>query len=148
MRNALPKLASALLALVTPTVMVACDRGDLGDTPLERCFPEGACDAAMFQTGIKASLGDKVRGAPLFAANCARCHGAEGHGLGESAGIDMTSAAWQASVRDATVVKTVRTGRGAQMPSFTLKDQELRDLLAHLRSLVRAPVAPAAPKGY
>jgi hypothetical protein len=60
----------------------------------------------------------------------------------------MTSAAWQASVRDATVVKTVRTGRGAQMPSFTLKDQELRDLLAHLRSLVRAPAAPAAPKGY
>jgi hypothetical protein len=47
----------------------------------------------------------------------------------------MRSAAWQASLRDAGVVATVRAGRGAKMPAFDLGDDALRDLLAHLRSL-------------
>ena len=152
MRSSLRLLATAFVfaaAASASLALTACDRGDLGDSPLERCVPEGACDPAMFQTGIKASLGDKGRGAPIFVANCARCHGPDGHGQGEAAAIDMSSAAWQASVRDATVVRTVRTGRGQQMPAFSLSDQELRDLLAHLRGLVKAPPqAPSKPPSY
>jgi mono/diheme cytochrome c family protein len=91
----------------------------------------------MFATGIKASLGDPAAGARIFAANCARCHGTDGVGMADARHIDLGSAAWQASMRDAAIVATVRAGRGTAMPAFTFTEQELRDLLAHVRSLVR-----------
>ena len=114
-----------------------CGGGDVGDAPVARCYPEGACPESMFATGIKATLGDPAAGARIFAANCARCHGAEGVGIADARHIDLGSAAWQASMRDAAIVATVRAGRGTAMPAFTFTEQELRDLLAHVRGLVR-----------
>ncbi|MFO0748038.1 MAG: c-type cytochrome [Myxococcota bacterium] len=125
-----------------------CDRGDLGDEPVSRCVPAGACDEAMFQGGIKASLGDAARGAKLFADNCVKCHGATGHGEADAKAIDMTSPAWQASMRDAAIVKTVRAGRGMKMPAFTFDDQSLRDLLAHVRTLEVRPTPSKGTAGY
>lgn len=130
---------STLLALAVAFAATACDRGDLGDEVVTRCVPQNACDDAMFQGGIKASLGDARRGGQVFAANCARCHGMTGHGENDARAIDMTSPAWQASLRDAAIVKTVRAGRGMKMPAFALPDQDLRDLLAFIRSLEAAP---------
>jgi len=133
------------LALASALAAGACDRGDLGDEPVARCVPEGACDEAMFQHGIKASLGDAARGAKVFADNCTRCHGEAGVGIGDAAAIDMTSPAWQASQRDALIVKSVRAGRGTRMPAFTFDDQVLRDLLAHVRRLEVRPKAIVPP---
>ncbi len=122
--------------LCVATVLSACGDGGLGDAPVTRCFPEpSACTPAMFAGGLRAELGDPAAGAPVYAENCARCHGPDGHGLGEARHIDMRSAAWQASLRDAGLVATIRAGRGAKMPAFNLEDAALRDLLAHLRSL-------------
>jgi cytochrome c553 len=125
----------------------ACNAGELGDEPVERCVPEGACDEAMFHGGLSAAFGDASRGAALFAKECARCHGDAGKGIAEARRIDMTSPAWQASMRDGVIVKTVRGGRLPLMPAFAFSDEQLKDLLAHLRRLEVAP-ASSTRKGY
>lgn len=138
---------NVLAALCTSTLAgTGCNAGDLGDTPIERCVPEDACEPAMFRGGISADQGDAARGAVIFAKECARCHGEAGKGVLEARRVDMTSPAWQASMRDGTIVKTTRAGK-APMPAFTFADQELKDLLAHIRKLEVAPVAPTR-KGY
>jgi len=138
-------IACGCLALVA-SVFGGCNGGDLGDTPTEQCVPEGACDESMFHGGISAEQGDATRGEVIFARDCARCHGETGKGLLEARRVDMTSPAWQASMRDGTIVKTTRAGK-APMPAFTFADQELKDILAHIRRLEVAPVAPTK-KGY
>lgn len=123
-------------------VTAGCGGNELGDTPVSRCVPEGACPEHILESGIRASLGDPSVGAATYTANCTRCHGEDGVGSGDASRIDMTSPAWQASMRDAGIIATVRAGRGALMPAFSFTDQELRDLLAHLRNLVREGAAP------
>lgn len=143
-----PRSAAArFIALFVPIVLGACGAGELGDEPVERCVPAGECDPAMFQGGLTAALGDATRGAVVYRDNCAKCHGPAGKGVAEARRVDMTSPAWQASMRDGTIVKTVRAGRPPTMPAFDLPDQALKDLLAHLRGLEVAPPAPAR-KGY
>lgn len=125
-------------------ILVGCGGNEVGDTPVSRCVPDGACDEAMFRSGLSAALGDAATGRTLYDANCARCHGDDGVGIAEARRIDMGSAAWQASMRDAGIVATVRAGRGASMPAFRLTDDEHRHLLAFIRSLVRSG-EPARP---
>jgi len=143
---AMLKVAALLVLLPLVTTVAACGGGDLGEEPVERCVPVGTCDDAMFQGGIKAALGDHTRGQKLFLDNCAKCHTATGKGEGDAKVIDMTSSAWQASLRDSAIVKTVRGGRGTKMPAFSFDDQQLRDLLAHVRTL-EVRVAPAKAGG-
>lgn len=133
-------------------LVAGCGGNETGEAPVSRCYPENACSDEMFRSGIRASLGDAKAGSATFSANCTRCHGADGAGIGDARHIDMGSPAWQASMRDSGIVATVRAGRGASMPAFAFKEQELRDLLAYTRSLVRTPgtqapgaVAPAEP---
>jgi hypothetical protein len=140
-------LARPTALLLAMLVFAACNAGELGDEPIDRCVPEGACDGAMFQGGLSARLGDAARGRVLYAKECARCHGEAGKGIAEAQRVDMTSPAWQASMRDGTLVKTLRAGRPPTMPAFAFGDQELKDLLAHVRSLEVAPVSPER-KGY
>lgn len=115
--------------------LFGCNAGELGDEVIERCVPEGACDEAMFQGGLSAARGDAQRGAATWARECTRCHGPDGVGIAEARHVDMTSPAWQLSLRDGTLVKTIRAGRAPTMPSYNFSDDELRDLLAFVRSL-------------
>lgn len=143
-------------SLVGALVGAGCAGGELGDEPIARCVPEGACNETMFQGGLSAALGDASRGAPVWARECARCHGPDGVGIAEARHIDMTSPAWQLSMRDGTIVTTLRQGRAPIMPAYTFTDDELRDLLAHIRSLKRdlptgaqpAPSPTRSPGGY
>lgn len=139
--------ALSLTLLLVASGLTACNAGELGDEPIARCVPAGSCDEAMFRAGLSAELGDAARGAPLYARDCARCHGDQGKGIAEARRIDMTSAAWQASMRDGAIVKTLRAGRPPIMPAFEYEDQELKDLLAHIRTLRVAPPA-TEKKGY
>ncbi len=132
---------------VIATALTGCGDGGVGDTPVDRCVPAGACDEHMFKAGISAEQGDAARGAAIYAKDCTRCHGETGKGLAEARRIDMTSPAWQASLRDGTIVKTVRAGR-TPMPAFTFSDQELKDLLAHIRQLEVTPPSTPSPKSY
>lgn len=145
---------SYLATIAVAALLAACNAGEVGDAPIERCVPAGACDEAMFQGGLSAALGDAERGAIIYAKECSRCHGEAGKGIAEARRIDLTSPAWQASMRDGTIVKTVRAGRMPTMPAFTFTDEELKDLLAHVRRLeargAMPAAAPEAPtrKGY
>ncbi len=82
------------------------------------------------------------RGREVYAANCGRCHGADGAGHTRMAEIveppDMTDAAWQRRRSDARMIASVANGRG-QMPAFKkkLSRQEIAAAVAYVRTLGR-----------
>lgn len=71
-------------------------------------------------------------GATLFRERCAECHGADGKGV---AAHDLTRL-WSAGATDAQVFQTIRNGvPNTIMPSSTAPDDQLRALVAYLRSV-------------
>ena len=94
--------------------------------------------------------GDPGRGQAVFAKSCALCHGAAGKGDGSMAASldpkpqDLTDRAVMAKRSDWEVYVVIRDGGKAlglspQMFSYKtlLKDQEIRDVAAYVRSLAR-----------
>ena len=100
-----------------------------------------------------------VRGARLFAASCAACHGSEGRGDGPGAADldppprDLTSREFRfrttpsgAPPRDEDLVRTIREGLpGTAMPAFgtLFDDARLVELVAFLRAI--GPAADVPP---
>src|SRR5215218_6998331 len=82
------------------------------------------------------------RGRAVYAANCGRCHGADGAGRTRMAEIveppDMSDPAWQRQRSNARMVASVANGRG-QMPAFKkkLSRQEIAAAVAYVRTLRR-----------
>ena len=87
---------------------------------------------ALFST---AGLHAQQPGAPIFAANCAGCHGADGRG-GEHAPNIATAPEVQ-HMLDRELAGIIRYGiSGAGMPAFSsLKQQEVADVVRYLRTL-------------
>lgn len=77
-------------------------------------------------------------GAQLYEQHCAVCHGAEGGG---GVGVPLNLPDFLAVASDDYLRKTIRSGRpGRVMPAFPKFDeQELDDLVSHLRSLSDEP---------
>jgi cbb3-type cytochrome c oxidase subunit III len=83
--------------------------------------------------------GDASHGLSLFLRNCAGCHGMDGRG-----GIapEIGNPVFQRAATDEFIIRTIRNGRiGTAMPTFqrpdapALGDQDIADLLAHIRTL-------------
>jgi alcohol dehydrogenase (cytochrome c) len=75
-------------------------------------------------------------GARLYAETCASCHGVDAKGLN---GPNLT-ALWTSGASDDRIVQTIRAGvPGTAMPRSTATDEEIRSIVAHLKTL-----APAA----
>ena len=77
-------------------------------------------------------------GAKIFAANCAKCHGAEGKGGGALKTPDFTSPSVQASFSEAYVIKTIHEGKpGTPMPAWQgkLSEADINSVAAFVRSL-------------
>jgi cytochrome c oxidase cbb3-type subunit III len=98
-----------------------------------------------------APLGDSGRGAGVYAAACASCHGAEGHG-GEK-GHDIVDPSFLALVSDQALRTTVIVGRtDLGMPDWRGKDgtpltaQQVSDVVAWLAAH-RAPVVGRLASG-
>ena len=105
--------------------------------------------AATAASGIS-SPGDARRGKSsavasgrsVYAANCARCHGADGTShttMGEmTQARDLTDAAWQSRRSTARMIASVTNGRG-EMPAFKrkLSRQEIAAAIAYIRTLKR-----------
>lgn len=72
-------------------------------------------------------------GKQLFNQNCAACHGFDGAG---GVGVPLSLPAFQASVSDDYLRKTIRHGRpGRIMPAFrSLDDAQVEAIVAHVRS--------------
>ncbi len=82
------------------------------------------------------------RGREVYAANCGRCHGADGAGHTRLAEVveppDMTDRAWQRARGDARMIASVSKGRGG-MPAFRrkLSRQDIAAAVAYVRTLAR-----------
>jgi len=75
---------------------------------------------------------DVRRGAALFAETCAACHGADAKG---DNGPNLT-AIWAAGATDDRVAQTIRRGvPGTVMPPSAASDEEVREIVAYLKSL-------------
>ena len=77
------------------------------------------------------------RGAELFEANCASCHGAEGKGNQELGAPDLTDAIWLFGSSRAAMIETVTNGRAGVMPAWTgrLDPVTLKALTVYVHSL-------------
>ncbi len=68
---------------------------------------------------------------------CARCHGATGHGDGPEGPMvkapDLTNEAWQDKVQDAEIAATIKAGKD-KMPKFELPDTIVQGLVARIRA--------------
>ncbi len=102
------------------------------------------------QTGAQQGLQQGARGGAQQAAqliemawmqNCAECHGPRGQGDGPKGPTlkapDLTSAEWQAKVKDEEIEEQILKGKG-QMPAFPLPQSTVKGLVARIRAL-RAP---------
>lgn len=90
-----------------------------------------------------------VRGEPLFAANCATCHGARGRGDGPSAAqlnpppADLTASHAYAHT-DEVFYYWIENGiGGTDMPAFgnTLSPDQIKDVIAYIRDLQNEAIA-------
>jgi mono/diheme cytochrome c family protein len=73
--------------------------------------------------------GDPVRGASVFAASCAGCHGADGTG-------GVGPALRDSGINGAKVIVVVGTGQGA-MPAGLVSGQDAADVAAHVASIAK-----------
>lgn len=77
------------------------------------------------------------RAGPVFAENCAACHGAEGHGNQELGAPNLADDIWLYGGTRTVLFETLWNGRGGVMPAFAnrLSDDMIRKLVLHVRSL-------------
>ena len=113
-----------------------------------RVFRATISGAAMFvvagapswagQGPVPTPGGTTPAGAPLYAARCADCHGADATGV---RGPDLTRL-WGAGATDDRVFQTIRQGvPGSIMPASTAPDSDVRALVAYLKALGTASTA-------
>lgn len=97
-----------------------------------------------------AGAGDAAKGKEIYAKSCATCHGPAGKGDGAAAAAlnpkpqDLTNKATISKLDDAAMFNMiakggVAAGKSPLMPPFNgqLKDQDIKDVIAHLRSLAK-----------
>lgn len=85
-----------------------------------------------------------IDGARLYLQNCARCHGPDGRGLKEVAGVrDLTDRNLMGMMTDDRIKNTIRMGKPPTMPSFGhFAEPSLKVLTAYVRALSSPPPAP------
>jgi len=86
----------------------------------------------------QAPAGDTARGAALFQLRCSDCHGVDAKGVH---GPDLTVLFANGATED-RVFQTIRRGvPGTEMPATNAPDEEIRAIVAFLRTFVAAPTA-------
>ena len=96
-----------------------------------------------------ASAGDPAKGKEIYAKSCSSCHGPEGKGNGTAAAAinpkptNLADKATISKLDDAALSNAIvkggaATGKSPLMPAFgQLKDQEVKDLVAYIRSIAK-----------
>jgi cytochrome c oxidase cbb3-type subunit 3 len=97
-------------------------------------------DLADFVLQLSGGEGDPAaaaRARPLFAQQCASCHGAEGRGDPALGAPDLTDAIWLYGGERSTIAESLRRGRGGVMPAWTgrLSEEQITALAVYVHSL-------------
>jgi len=101
---------------------------NLGTATLVAALLAGAC---LVGTPARA---DVAAGEATFKAKCAMCHGADGKGKEAMKTRDLASADFQ-KMSDADLSGMITNGKG-KMPAYkTLTPEQVKDLVAFIRSL-------------
>ncbi len=90
----------------------------------------------------------EISGERLFYQYCARCHGMDGKGLPEVAGVrDLTDARHMSTLSDDQVRRTIQMGKPPNMPGFgrSFAEPSLRVLTAYVRKLSSGSPGTASP---
>jgi len=112
---------------------------------------EGTRNVVAYVRSLSKLPHDSLRaqlGKPLFAQNCAACHGAEGKGTAAVGAPDLTDEDWLYGSSEATITETVTKGRhndpasaGLAMPAWkdTLGEARVHILAAYVWGLSNVP---------
>jgi len=97
--------------------------------------------AAASNMSASAAGGNAAKGKALYASQCAMCHGANGKGDGvagkslKPAPRNFSLGTFKYGSSDAQIAATIKKGK-PPMPGYgSLSDQQLKDLVAYIRSL-------------
>ena len=77
-------------------------------------------DVANYVRSLSGLAADQIkvgRGAEVYKANCAACHGAEGKGMAAMGAPNLTDKVWLYGGSEATIIETVIKGRNGMMPA-------------------------------
>jgi len=101
---------------------------------------QGTKDVAHTVLSLSGLAHDSIRaarGKPLFAQNCAACHGAEGKGNALLGAPDLTDGTWLYSAAEPVIIETITRGRTNQMPAHQdlLGEARIHLLTAYVLSL-------------
>ena len=77
------------------------------------------------------------RGAEIYAATCAACHGAEGKGNQAIGAPDLTDDLWLYAGDEVAIAATVRNGRAGMMPAWAhrLDGETIKELAIYVHAL-------------
>src|SRR5690606_2365066 len=105
---------------------------------------EGTRDVAHFVRSLSGLTHDSIRatrGRPLFAQNCAVCHGADGTGNQMLGAPNLTDRTWLYGSSEATIIETITKGRNNVMPAWKefLGESKIHVLAAYVWSLSNEP---------
>ncbi len=101
---------------------------------------QGTKDVAHYVRSLSGLAADDirvVRGKPLFAQNCAACHGPEGKGNQQLGAPNLTDKVWLYGSSETTIIETVTKGRNNVMPAQKdfLGEARVHILAAYVYSL-------------
>ena len=97
-------------------------------------------DVANYVRGLSGLAADQLksaRGAEVFKANCAACHGPDGKGMQAMGAPNLTDRVWLYGGSEAAIVETVSKGRNGKMPAHEsiLTPEKIHLLTAYVWSL-------------
>ena len=96
----------------------------------------------LVTAGSLAAAGDAAAGKEVYAKKCASCHGAAGEGKDAIAKMmkvelkHLGSKEVQAK-SDGDLAKAIKEGTGKMKPVADLKDKDVQDVVAHMRTLAK-----------
>jgi len=121
--------------------------GPLADVATAKLTDEQVGQVVNFVLKLSGQTADEAKataGAPLFADNCAACHGEDGKGNRDMGAPNLTDAIWLYGGGEATLTETIAKGRGGVMPSWgyapagatpRLTEDQIRAVAVYVHSL-------------
>ncbi|MCB1521286.1 MAG: cytochrome-c oxidase, cbb3-type subunit III [Hyphomicrobiaceae bacterium] len=107
------------------------------DEILEPAQIGDVADYVLSLSGGKADAAAVERGKATYAEQCSACHGEDGKGNAELGAPNLTDAIWLYGSDRATVMESIRTGRGGAMPAWAgrLDPVTIKSLAVYVHSL-------------